>query len=200
MINNIERSASLYLSKNIFSFLLALISLIFTLPYPFSPAQLSLLSVLTIGIPSFVLAMEPNDSLIKGKFLKNVIYRSLPAGLTNVFMTVGVILFYIGFSISDDEMSTVCTLISCTIGIIMLFVTCRPFNTVRRVLFWGIAGAMVLAVALLGGTMFGMVRLSFQAMLILGVFMLLSPSAYYAITKLTHYVNRLWTALKQKSR
>lgn len=200
VINNIERSASLYLSKNIFSFLLALISLVFTLPYPFSPAQLSLVSVLTIGIPSFVLAMEPNDSLIKGKFMRNVIYRALPAGLTNVFMTVGVILFYIGFSISDDEMSTVCTLISCTVGLIMLFTTCRPFNTVRRVLFWGITGTMVLAVALLGGTLFGMVSLSFQAMLILGVFMLLSPSAYYAITKLIGYINRLWTAVRQKSR
>lgn len=197
VINNIERSASLYLSKNIFSFLLALISLIFTLPYPFSPAQISLISVLTIGLPSFVLAMEPNESLIRGRFMTNVIYRAMPAGLTNVFMIVGAILFYIGFSISVDELSTICTLISCTVGMIMLFVTCRPFNTLRHVLFWGIFGAMIGAVALLGDTVFGMIALDFRSMLILGVFMLLSPSAYYAITKAIGYINMSWHKIRR---
>lgn len=198
VINNIERSASLYLSKNIFSFLLALISLIFTLPYPFSPSQISLISVLTIGLPSFVLAMEPNESLIRGRFMTNVIYRAMPAGLTNVFMIVGAILFYIGFSISVDELSTICTLISCTVGMIMLFVTCRPFNRLRHALFWGILGMMIGAVALLGGTVFGMVALDFRSMLILGVFMLLSPSAFYAITKSINYINALWHKMKRR--
>ncbi len=198
VINNIERSASLYLSKNIFSFLLALISLIFTLPYPFSPAQLSLISTLTIGLPSFVLAMEPNESLIRGRFMTNVMYRAMPAGLTNVFMIIGAILFYIGFSISVDELSTICTLISCTVGIIMLFVTCRPFNKVRHVLFWGILGTMMAAIALLGDTVFGMVTLDFRSMLILGVFMLLSPSAFYAITKAIDYTNKTWHKMRQR--
>lgn len=199
VINNIERSASLYLSKNIFSFLLALISLIFTLPYPFSPAQLSLVSTLTIGLPSFVLAMEPNESIIRGRFMTNVMYRAMPAGLTNVFMIIGAILFYLGFGFSMDKLSTICTLLSCTVGLIMLFVTCRPFNKVRLVLFWGILVSMVGAIALLGNTLFGMVTLDFSTVLILGVFMLLSPSAFYAITKAIEKLNEKWHEWRDKS-
>ncbi len=198
VINNIERSASLYLSKNIFSFLIALISLIFVLPYPFSPAQLSLVSMLTIGLPSFVLAMEPNESLIKGRFMTNVLYRALPAGLTNVFMIIGAMLFYVAFNMTETEMSTICALISCTVGMVMLFVTCRPFNKVRTVLFWGILMLMILAIALLGGTLFGMTMLDFPAMLVLGVFMLLSPSAFYALYKAQGYVNRWWNSFCRK--
>ena len=198
VINNIERSASLYLSKNIFSFLIALISLIFVLPYPFSPAQLSLVSMLTIGLPSFVLAMEPNESLIKGRFMTNILYRALPAGLTNVFMIIGVILFYIGFGMTDEAMSTICALISCTVGMVMLFVTCRPFNKVRTVLFFGILVLMILAVALLGGSLFGMTMLDFPGMLVLGVFMLLSPSAFYALYKAQFYVNKWWRSLTDR--
>ena len=99
VINNIERSASLYLTKNIFSIVLAVITLFFTLPYPLEPAQLSLISVLTIGIPSFVLALEPNKSLVRGHFMQNVLYRSLPAAYTNLFMVIGVLLFFLAFDI-----------------------------------------------------------------------------------------------------
>ena len=63
VINNIQRSATLFLVKNIFSFALAIVSLIFTMPYPFTAAQLSLVSSLTIGFPAFVLAMEPNENI-----------------------------------------------------------------------------------------------------------------------------------------
>ena len=200
VINNIERSASLYLAKNIFSFLLALISLIFMLPYPFSPAQLSLVSVLTIGVPSFILAMEPNENIITGKFMKNVLYRALPAGLTNVAMIIGAMLFYIAFDLSKDAMSTICTLVTCVVGMVMLYVTCRPFNKVRTILFWGILGLMVLAIALLGGSLFDMTMLDFPGMLVFGVFMLLSPSAFYALYQAQGYVSRWWRDLLGKIR
>jgi cation-transporting ATPase E len=103
VINNIERAASLFLVKNIFSFLLALVSLFFALPYPVSPAQLSLVSTLTIGIPSFILAMEPNESLVSGRFITNIIYRALPAGITNLLLVLGILLFQIGFAIPNEE-------------------------------------------------------------------------------------------------
>ena len=75
VINNIERSASLFLVKNIFSFILTLLALISASMYPFKPAQLSLVSALMIGIPSFFLALEPNTDMVKGKFLRNVLFR-----------------------------------------------------------------------------------------------------------------------------
>ena len=81
----------------------------------------------------------------------------------------------------------------------MLFVTCRPFNKVRLVLFWGILAAMVGAIALLGNTLFGMVTLDFSTVLILGVFMLLSPSAFYAITKAIEKLNEKWHEWRDKS-
>ena len=93
VINNIERSSALYLVKNIFSFGLAVFTLFATLPYPFSPAQFTLVSAVTIGIPSFILAMEPNERLGKGKFLRNVLFRALPAAMTDLAMVVCILRF-----------------------------------------------------------------------------------------------------------
>lgn len=76
-INNIERSATLFLVKTIYAGILAIIFLFVNMPYPFMPIQLTLISTVTIGIPSFVLALEPNKEIIKGKFLRNVISRAL---------------------------------------------------------------------------------------------------------------------------
>lgn len=78
VINNIQRAASLFLVKNIFSFLLSLVSLFAGFPYPLLPLQLSLIGSLTIGIPSFFLALEPNSSRVEGHFMSNVFYKALP--------------------------------------------------------------------------------------------------------------------------
>ena len=84
MVNNIQRSASLFLVKNIFSFLLSLFSVVFMMSYPLQPSQISLISMFTIGIPGFFLAFQPNKDVIKGHFLTNVVLKALPAGLTDV--------------------------------------------------------------------------------------------------------------------
>ena len=84
VVNNIQRSASLFLVKNIFSFLLSIFSAVFMITYPLEPSQVSLISMFTIGVPGFFLAMETNKSRIKGNFLANVLLRALPAGLTDV--------------------------------------------------------------------------------------------------------------------
>ena len=80
-INNIQRSASLFLVKTIYSTIFALMFLIMHEQYPFDPIQLSLISVTTIGIPSFMLALEPNKERIRGKFLQNVIAKAFPTAL-----------------------------------------------------------------------------------------------------------------------
>lgn len=106
VINNIERAASLFLVKNIFSFLLAIISLFASFPYPLKPIQLSLISALTIGVPSFFLALEPNHALVKGKFIPNVLRRAFPGGLTDLGIILGVEVFTMAFAFSVDELST----------------------------------------------------------------------------------------------
>lgn len=173
VINNIERSASLFLVKNIFSFSLALISLFFTLPYPLTPSQLSLVSTLTIGIPSFILAMEPNETRIQGRFLSNVLYRAVPAGLTDLVLILGVLLFYIAFQVESGEMSTICAMVMAVVGLIMLHHTCKPYNELRKLLMGSMCAGFVLAVLFLKG-LFTLSPLDFPSMLVLAVFVLLA--------------------------
>ena len=173
VINNIERSAALFLVKNIFSFLLAIVSLMFALPYPLTPAQLSLVSTITIGAPSFVLAMEPNNSLVTGHFLKNVIYRALPGGVTDFLLVLGVIMFNLAFDMTDDAMSTISAVIMGVVGLLVLFRTCQPFTLLRKVLVGGLAGAFLFSVLFLRD-LFLLSPLDFSGILIIIVFSLLA--------------------------
>lgn len=173
VINNIERSASLFLVKNIFSFVMALVSLIFTLPYPLTPSQLSLVSTLTIGIPSFIMALEPNDSLVKGRFMQNVLFRSLPGGFTNVILIIGVILFYLAFSFPEDEMSTICAIIMAVVGLLVLHSNCKPYNKLRKILVGGVSGALLICV-LFFKKLFTLSALNYSSVLVLMVFVLLA--------------------------
>ena len=95
-------------------------------------------------------------------------------------------------------MSTICTVLFCMIGCILIFVTCRPFNALRTALMVTIVVGIVGAIALLGRTFFGMTALSLQGWLILGIFMLLSFSAFYAITKAVEYTNSLWHRIRHR--
>lgn len=177
VINNIERSASLYLVKNIFSFCLALITLFFTLPYPFSPTQLSLVSALTIGIPSFVLAMEPNNRRIEGNFLANVIYRAIPAAMTDVAMVVTVILFYLSFDLTDGALSTICTCIMGVVGLLMVHKTCKPYTPIRKALVVLMTVGFVGSV-LFFGELFTLSSLSHSDLLVLMVVALLGKPVF----------------------
>ena len=183
VINNIERSASLYLVKNIFSFCLAFFTLFATLPYPFSPAQLTLVSAVTIGIPSFILAMEPNESLVKGKFLRNVLFRALPAAMTDLAMVVGILLFYIAFQLDDTAMITICTGVMGIVGLMMVHRTCQPYNTIRKVMI--VVLSVLFVIAYFGfPTLFSLQKLNLQSALILIVFGLLSWPVMKAFCRL----------------
>ena len=177
VINNIERSASLYLVKNIFSFCLALITLFFTLPYPFSPTQLSLVSALTIGIPSFVLAMEPNSRRIEGKFLPNVIYRAVPAAMADVAMVVTVILFYLSFDLTEGALATICTCIMGVVGLLMVNKTCKPYTPIRKALIVLMTAGFVGSVLFLG-KLFTLSDLSHSDLLVLVVVALLGKPVF----------------------
>ena len=182
VINNIERSASLFLVKNIFSFLLAFVTLFATLPYPFSPSQLSLVNALTIGLPSFVLALEPNHSQVKGRFLSNVIYRALPAAITDLVLIVGILLFYLAFHLSDGALSTICTAVMGVVGLLMVHRTCKPYNRLRIVLMAGITVAFAVCFLFLKD-LFILSALQFSDTLIMVVFSLLAWPAMNVIDR-----------------
>lgn len=198
VINNIERSASLYLVKNIFSFFLAFFTLFATLPYPFSPAQLTLVSAVTIGIPSFILAMEPNESLVKGKFLRNVLFRALPAAMTDLAMVVGILLFYIAFHLDDTAMITICTGVMGIVGLMMVHRTCQPYNTIRKVMI--VVLGVLFVIAYFGfPTLFNLQKLDLQSALILIVFGLLSWPVMKAFCRLNDHMRarfEAWRAAK----
>lgn len=134
-INNIERSASLFLTKTIYATLLAILFIFISMNYPFQPIQLSLVSSITIGIPAFILALEPNYDMIKGNFLLNVLKKSLPGGLTIVINVITIMIIAKIFNINADIISTMAVILVAITGFILLFRICSKFNIVRKILF-----------------------------------------------------------------
>lgn len=134
-INNLERSASLFLVKTIYAGILALLFLFIEMSYPFIPIQLTLASVVTIGIPSFVLALEPNKERVKGKFLVNVLKKSAPPAFTIILNILLICLAGQMFSLSYAKISTLCLTLTGYTSFILLFKICRPFNRIRLILF-----------------------------------------------------------------
>ena len=149
VINNIERAASLYLVKNIFSLILAVISITAAFSYPLTPSQLTLMSLLAIGIPSLILALEPNENLVQGKFLRNAILRALPAAFTDLFIIIFVLLFQQAFQINNNEISTITALLVTIVGFFMLWKVAKPVNRLHVGMMAGLIAALVFIVLFL---------------------------------------------------
>lgn len=181
VINNIQRSASLFLVKNVFSFFLALFTLFITMPYPLQPLQLTLLSAVTIGIPSFILALEPNHELVRGKFILNVLKAALPGGLTDLVLIIGVECFAAAFGLNYDTLSTITTMLLLVVGLAVLWGVCQPLNWMHGVLWGGMVVLAVLGLALFGGIL-GLVSLDARGILVLLVFALLTPQTLRWLT------------------
>lgn len=141
VVNNIQRSASLFLVKNIFSLLLSLFSVILMVTYPLEPAQVSLISMFTIGVPGFLLALEQNKDRIKGHFITNVMLKALPGGLTDVIAVGALVVCGEVFCISDASIGTIATLVLSVVGLMILFKISEPLNGMKyAVIIGNIAG------------------------------------------------------------
>lgn len=141
VVNNIQRSASLFLVKNIFSLLLSLFSVILMVTYPLEPAQVSLISMFTIGVPGFLLALEQNKDRIKGRFITNVMLKALPGGLTDVIAIGALVVCGEVFCISDASIGTIATLVLSVVGFMILFKISEPLNRMKyAVIIGNIAG------------------------------------------------------------
>ncbi len=141
VVNNIQRSASLFLVKNIFSLLLSLFSVILMVTYPLEPAQVSLISMFTIGVPGFLLALESNKDRIKGHFITNVMLKALPGGLTDVIAVGALVVCGEVFCISDASIGTIATLVLSVVGFMILFKISEPLNGMKyAVIIGNIAG------------------------------------------------------------
>lgn len=130
-INNIERSASLFIVKTIYATLLAVIFTIIPLEYPFIPIQLTLTSSFTIGIPSFILALEPNNDQLNKNFLINIFAKAIPTALAIVLNILMVVILGKIFDINEAQVSTLSVIITGFTGLLHLYRICKPLNKIR---------------------------------------------------------------------
>ena len=169
VVNNIERSASLFLVKNIFSFLLSLFSVCFMINYPLEPSQVSLISMFTIGIPAFFLALQPNKNIIQGSFLTNVLIKALPAGITDVLVVGALVVFGQVFEVNETDISTACTMLLSIVGFMILYNISKPMNTLRWCVWGGsIIGLLLCSIYL--GDLFAIRGMSTKCIMLFVVF------------------------------
>lgn len=183
VVNNIERSASLFLVKNIFSLLLALFSVISMFTYPLEPSQISLISMFTIGLPGFLLAMEPNKERIKGHFLTNVMLKALPGGLTDVIAISALVVCGAVFSIPEESIGTIATMVLSVVGFMILFKISEPLNTMKYVVIGINVAGFVLCVYFLKD-LFALTNLSSICILLMIVFGFAAESLFRNLTVL----------------
>ena len=136
VVNNVQRSASLFLVKNIFSLLMALFSVIFMITYPLEPAQISLISMFTIGAPGFLLALEANKSRIEGHFMTNVLLKALPGGLTDVIAVGALVVCGEVLGLKPASVGTAATMVLSVVGFMILFKISEPLNKMKHGIIW----------------------------------------------------------------
>ena len=150
-INNIQRSATLFLVKTIYATMLAILFVFVNMPYPFIPIQLTLINLVVTGIPSVILALEPNKERIKGKFIINIIKRALPTALTVVTNIIIIGIISKIYNIDEMNYSSVCVVVTEITGFILLFKISRPFTISRTILFIGVITIFLVGITLFKG-------------------------------------------------
>ena len=194
VVNNIQRSASLFLVKNIFSFLLSVISLVFLFTYPLEPSQISLISMFTIGIPAFFLALESNRNIIRGHFLTNVFLKALPAALTDAVAVGALVIFGRTFGVKATDISTAATMLLAIVGFMILYTISAPLNKLRGMIFAScVAGLLFCAVFL--NDLFAITGMTTECVMLFVVFAIATEPVLRYLTvlveKLRFYYLRL---------
>ena len=197
VINNIQRAATLFLVKNIFSLGLSIITLFTNWPYPMVPLHMSVLSALTIGVPSFFLAMEPNYERVKGHFLRGVLRRAFPGGLTNIFVVLMAQAFMATFQLPLEEISTVSAAILSVVGMMVLYQVSKPMDGFRKIVWWAMAAALVFCFTLLG-SFFDLQAGSQGAKLVMTTLLIMTPTAFFAIQRAFDFGDKVYLFARKK--
>lgn len=183
VINNIQRAAALFLVKNIFSFLLALISMFATFPYPIMPLHLSMISGLTIGVPSFFLALEGNRERVKGRFMTGVLRKAFPGGLTNLIVVLMGVGFLLVFDLPIEQLYTVSAALMSLTGLLVLYQVCKPFTRQRQVL-WALMAAACTFCFFFLSDLFEFVRLDLEMIIVLAAVFLMTPTVFFGLQRI----------------
>ncbi|MCD8338071.1 MAG: cation-translocating P-type ATPase [Lachnospiraceae bacterium] len=191
VVNNVQRSATLFLVKNLFSFLMSLVSLLFAVTYPLEPSQISLVSTFTIGMPGFLVALQPNKERIQGSFLANTFLRALPAGITDMLAVAVMMAFGEAFGLPDGEVSTVATLLLATVGFAVLIQMCDY----RNPLHWFVCGSSIAALLFCCAflpDMFSLHNVSAKCILIYVVLVIAAGSVFHWLTSAFQFLGQLY--------
>lgn len=195
VVNNLERSGSLFLVKNIFSLIMSVITLIFGITYPLKPAHISLVSMFTIGLPGLCLSQIPNKELIKGKFMTNILLKALPAGLTDAIIVAAMIFFGNIFNSSQADISTASTILLSVVGMMIVFRISKPMNTIKWGI-WAICGILLtLSMVFLGG-FFSVSGMSVQCILLCVNFGIIAEPTLRYLTMLIEGIRNFFTVKK----
>ncbi|MCI7093053.1 MAG: cation-translocating P-type ATPase, partial [Lachnospiraceae bacterium] len=186
-INNITRSAMLFLYKNIFSLLLAVFSIIGTFMYPLRPTQVSLISTFNIGLPAFLLALEPNEKKQRGSFIRTTLFGAMPPALTSFFSIATMVLFAQLFNISQADVSTASTYLMALVGFLILLRTAQPLNRWRIAVIVGCVLGFLVASDYFSG-LFEMKSLSLKAWALCLVFALAQVTVMRWLTQLFSWI------------
>ena len=194
-INNIERSASLLLVKTIYTILIILTCLFTQNEYFFIPIQLTLITTTTIGIPSFILALEPNNNIVSGNFIIKIFKNSIPAGVTVFLNIVILILFKIAFDLPNEIVNALAVLLTGTTGFIHLYRICKPFNVLRIILFTALLSGFLYG-AFFQYSFFNLVAMNLQIALIFFLLIVFSVNSYKILYKFIAYISNFFNKKK----
>ena len=165
VVNNLERSGSLFIVKNIFSLIISVLFIFFGLSYPLKPAQISLISVFTIGLPAFFLSQMPNRELIRGRFIMNILLKALPAALTDVLVVCAMVYFGNIFSVDPKDIATASTILMSMVGMMIVFQICKPMD-VYKMWMWILCGVGLVCCMIFVSKMFDITSMSNRCILL----------------------------------
>ena len=198
VVNNIERSASLFLVKNIFSFLLSVFSVLFALTYPLEPSQITLISLFTIGLPSFLLALEENKNRIEGKFIVNVLEKAIPGGLTDMTVVGTLVVGGVILHLNKTDVSTASTMLLTAVGFLVLYKICHPLNQFRgRIILFCAAGILFSVVFL--HKLFSISAISPVSILLLLILFFAADSIFRQYSRMIENYSQLKDEKKKRS-
>ena len=198
LVNNIERSASLFLVKNIFSFLLSVFSVLFALTYPLEPSQITLISLFTIGLPSFLLALEENKNRIEGKFIVNVLEKAIPGGLTDMTVVGTLVVGGVILHLNKTDVSTASTMLLTAVGFLVLYKICHPLNQFRgRIILFCAAGILFSVVFL--HKLFSISAISPVSILLLLILFFAADSIFRQYSRMIENYSQLKDGKKKRS-
>ncbi len=198
VVNNLERSGSLFLVKNIFSFLISILAIFFQVKYPLEPSQVSLISMFTIGIPAFLLSQVPNKEIIKGNFLKNILYKAVPGGLVGTIIVAAMVTFGTIFGASNNDISSSSTILLAIIGLMVLLNISKPMDKYKWAI-WGLCTMGLTISILFLKDLFALTEnMSIQGILLCINFALISEVILRYLTKLFELISNIKNKIKKK--